>query len=252
MKKRPFFLLSALALVAGLLITVAMQSANIRAGLAKPPGYFSPIIALEFAQDTPLIRAVFKLPEADKQALADRLKAIDRGTNLDYLFILTYASFMVFFALQCKKMGQQYPWIALVFGLLAALADVQENGQLKQIFSLVTVDQANFSAIFDPLRFWTALKFFSTGAFFLALAPFFWKANGLGKGVVSTAAAAIVCWTLACFYTPETWADLLFGMTFLTFVGAMVFGLTYQVKAGPKPRLLDILTLDTRHDPASA
>jgi len=236
MKNRPFFLLSSLSMVGALFAVIAMSLVNYKADLKPPAGFASPILALEFAESNTTVNTLFDRTKSDTLAKYDPsdicLKAqfMDTSTNLDYLFILAYGSFMLFFALQCKHIGEKQYWLAIAFALLAAIADVMENGLLKGIFDLVADLKTDFSAFFSPLHFWTCLKFFSTGAYFLALTPFFWKANWLGKLVVLSATVSIVFWALAGFWKLAYSADALFGMIFLAFLGAMIFGLTYKVK----------------------
>ncbi|MDO8366063.1 MAG: hypothetical protein Q7T20_04635 [Saprospiraceae bacterium] len=229
MKNRPFFLLSILAMVALIGIGRLMDQEIKSAKVVTPEGYQKTIMALEFAQDTVMINAIFELPQPDS-IRTERANRLVCSTNYDYLYILAYASFMLLFALQCKRLGAKGLVWAVLWTLMAAFSDVMENLQLMKIFNLVRTGGEDYSGIFWSLRFWMALKFFSIGAFFLALGPFFWKSNGLGKVVVVVAWMALVYWALACFLKPEFWADALFIMIFLAFAGAMIFGLTYRVR----------------------
>ena len=230
MKNRPFFLLSILAMLVLLLIGKLMNSKVADAKVVTPECYRTPIMALEFSQDAAMINTIFKLPEPDSLVRVSKTKRFVSATDLDYLYILAYALFMLLFALQCNYFWKKgFIW-AILLTLLAALSDVMENAQLMKIFKLVAAGETDYSGIFETLRFWTALKFFSIGAFFLALAPFFWRSNWLGKVVVTTAALALGCWAMACFYQPEFWADVLFGMIFLLFAGAILLGLTFKTK----------------------
>jgi hypothetical protein len=233
MQHRPFFLLSILSMVALLVIGRWMDQEIKAAEVATPPGFKKSIMALEFAQDTAMIRTVFKLPQPDSIRVqkAERLTC---STRLDYGYILAYALFMILFALQCKKMGASGTLLAVSLTLIAAIGDVMENEQLMKIFQQVAIGDAGAPEIFDRLRFWMALKFFSIGAFFLALAPFFWRSNWLGKIVSILAALALISWALACFYRAEFWADALFNMIFLLFAGALIFGLTYKTQLKPR------------------
>jgi len=229
MKNRPFFWLSILSMIALISIGRLMDQEIKSSQVITPKGYQKAIMALEFAQDTAMINAIFDLPQPSliREERASRLIC---STNFDYLYILVYASFMLLFALQCKRLGAKYLIWAVLCTLTASFADVMENLQLMKIFNLVMTGQEDYSGIFGPLRFWMALKFFSLGAFFLVLGPFFWKSNGLGKGVVVIAAMAMAYWAMACFFKPEFWADALFIMIFLSFAGALLFGLTYKTR----------------------
>jgi hypothetical protein len=233
MQNRPFFLLSILSMVALLLLGRQMDQDIKAAEVAVPDGFKKSIMALEFAQDTAMIHTVFRLPQPDSVRLQKTEKLI-RSTRLDYGYILAYALFMILFALQCKQMGATNTLLAVSLTLIAAIGDVMENEQLMKIFDKVAIGNAIAPEIFDRLRFWMALKFFSLGAFFGALAPFFWRSNWLGKLVAILAVCSIISWALACFYQAEFWADALFSMIFLLFAGALIFGLTY--KSGSKPR----------------
>ncbi len=137
---------------------------------------------------------------------------------------------MLLFALQCRRLRVPGYGLAVLLTSIAAISDVMENLQLKKIFALVAAGDTDFGGIFEPLRFWMALKFLAITAFFLALAPFFWRSNWLGKMVVATAVLALIFWGMACFYQPEFWAGTFFRLTFLLFAGALIFGLTYKNK----------------------
>lgn len=226
MKNRPFFLLSLLTMLACLGIIAAMQKATKAAELAKPPGYYSSIIALEFAQENAMVLAVFNGAESKATSILEQVNNIRWATYYDFLFLLAYTSFMVFFALIYKKLGLGSQWpLAIGLALLGGVSDVFENLQLLQIFDGVVVGRADFSAIFGTLRLCTVLKFGAIAGFFLAMGPFFWRSNILGKVVVVAASLALVCWVLACFVTPAPFGDLLFLMIFLAFAGAMIWGL---------------------------
>jgi len=233
MQNRPFFLLSILSMVALLMIGRWMDQEIKSAEVAVPDGFKKSIMALEFAQDTTMIRTIFRLPQPDSIRV-QKAERLIRSTRLDYAYILAYALFMILFALQCKRMGASNTLLAVSLALLAAIGDVMENEQLMKIFDQVAIGNAGTPEIFGRLRFWMALKFFSIGAFFGVLAPFLWRSNWLGKIVSILAALALISWALACFYRAEFWADALFNMIFLLFAGALMFGLTYKTR--PEPR----------------
>jgi len=228
MKNRPFFLLSALSMVAILWIGLSMDHKIVEAKVATPDGYSKPIIALEFALDTSIINAVFNLPEPEESIRKAKAGNLNWSTNLDFLYIFAYGSFMLLFAFQCKRLQGTGFGLPAILTLLAAFSDVMENMQLKKIFVQVAAGSNDFSEIFGPLRFWMALKFFAITAFFLALAPFLWRSNWIGKIVVATAALALFFLGMACFYKPEWWASAFFNMILLLFSGDFVFGLTYK------------------------
>jgi hypothetical protein len=226
MKNRPFFLLSLLTLLACLGIIAAMQKATEDADLAKPTGYCSSIIALEFAEENATVLAVFNGANSKAKSILEQVNNIRWATYWDFLFLLAYTSFMVFFALICRKLGIKSHWQwAIGLALLGGVSDVFENLQLLQIFDGIAVGRADFSAIFGTLRLCTVLKFGAIAGFFLAMGPFFWRSNVLGKVVVVAASLALICWVLACFFTPAPFGDLLFLMIFLAFSGAMIWGL---------------------------
>lgn len=233
MQKRPFFLLSILSMIALLLIGRWMDQEIKDAEVVTPPGFKKSIMALEFAQDNARIQTVFKLPQPDSIRVPMAEKLI-RSTRLDYGYILAYALFMILFALQCKRLGAERTLLAVSLTLIAAIGDVMENEQLIKIFHQVAIEGDDFTGIFDRLRFWMALKFFSIGAFFLVLSPFFWRSNVLGKIVGIVAVITMISWVLACFYRAEFWADALFSMIFLLFAGALIFGLTYKSQLKPR------------------
>jgi len=235
MKTRPYFLLSALAIVGALFAVAAMSLTNAKSGVLPPEGFKSTILALEFAQDNAVIERVFQW--SDSAMVHYKLQCFDLGVNLDYLFILAYGGFMLFFALESRRQGLKTYWLGLALGIIAVFADVMENSRLKAIFQLAEGGQYDFTAHFAWLHFWTCLKFFAIGAYFLAFAPLLWRGNWLGKMSVLAACAALFFWVAAGFYQPEFWADTMFSMIFFAFAGAMLFGLRYRVEPQNDPSL---------------
>lgn len=221
-------LLSILSAIALLWIGRCMDQKIEDAGLVTPHGYGRPIIALEFAENEAMVNHIFSLPDTSVTKRKAKVAHVATSTQYDFGYIVAYTAFLLLFGFQALRIrGGNYRWV-LVLPLIAAYADVRENLLLMQIFEQVSAGTSNYEGIFGSLKNWMTLKFFCIAAFFLGLWPFLWRANWLGKLELGIAAVALFLGIIACFFIPVNWAAWFFYAIFSSFVGAIVFGLTYK------------------------
>lgn len=140
------------------------------------PGFHSPIIAFELAANRAEVETMFKQP-GSPQREALRL-AMDRGNQLDFVFLVLYAGLLGTVALGLARRAAA--WLAP----LAAAADVLENLQLSAITRALGSD---YEAALAQLQVWTRIKW---GALALALA---WLAPALIRRSRFERAVAIWC-----------------------------------------------------------
>lgn len=125
--------LAVLALgLATLVFSLTLQAVFPAEGAAMPPGYGSPVIAFEFAQDNRDLLAIFG--DATDPRQSARLAAMQAGNEQDFLFMLLYAAFL---ASGCwalwRELRRPVLLLGVVMPVLAALFDGWENFLLFDI-----------------------------------------------------------------------------------------------------------------------
>lgn len=140
----------------------------------NPPGFLTPIVALELAGAPEEVFAILG-PAASIPGEIMRAK-VYQATMIDFLFIVCYAALNLFLALYLYY--RQSISAELVFGMafasvLMALADVQEN--LTLLALLQTADEAAVWKILPVLRNWTIIKWVALAVASAIAARGLWK-----------------------------------------------------------------------------
>ncbi|HET8937923.1 MAG TPA: hypothetical protein VFN67_30980 [Polyangiales bacterium] len=137
------------------------------------PGFHSPIIAFELAASRDEVETMFK--QAGSPEREELRQAMDRGNQVDFVFLVLYAGLLGTVALGLARRA------ALWLAPLAAAADVLEN---LQLFAITRALGADYTAALAQLQIWTRIKW---GA--LALALIFIAPALLRRGRFERAAA---------------------------------------------------------------
>ena len=126
-----------------------------------PAGFFSPVIAFEFARTPAEVVALFSRGGVVDPALA---AAMDRGNGLDFVFLLLYAGFLATAAPHVvpKEPARRVTTLAL----LAASADAVENLQLLSLTGRLDAPET----MHGPLLWLAAATWLKWGALTAALA----------------------------------------------------------------------------------
>ncbi len=143
-----------------------------------PEGFFTPIIAFEFAHTQEEVIAMFGGPESGtRQAMTS---AMDLGNRLDYLYMCLYSLFLLTFcAIAAKLSGKKYVYAGVLIALVALLADAFENIQLLSITA--KLPDGDFSRELMLLQVFTWIKWGGIVAVFWVLIPWFMKGKIFSK-----------------------------------------------------------------------
>jgi hypothetical protein len=190
---------------------------------ALPPGFLTPIIALEFATNQEDVRQLFETPGGSFPALLQTMQA---NTLLDFLFILLYTVFLVLFAVACAQTtARTLYWVAAGTAVVAGIADVLENVQLLAIFG--QVPQGEFTAELARLRVSTWIKWGSLAAYFLMLMPYLRNQGGLARLILMLAAVPAILGVLA-FLQPGLPTELFTLSTIFLILLLIVYAATFR------------------------
>ena len=158
---------------------------------ASPGGIRAPVVALELARSEAEVERMFAARTAAERArLRDRMEL---GVWLDYALLLAYGFFLAGLAQRLEPLSRpRLAHAAFGLALLAASADALENREL-----VVALRQlgGSYQGALARLHWFTWLKWFALGGYFLALAPALWRSGALHR-------AALLCGALAVASAP--------------------------------------------------
>lgn len=138
-----------------------------------PAGFFTPILALEFATSLNDARDIF----AGDQALVAQMQ---RGHWLDMLFLLAYGTFLVLpNAVLWQRQRHWSSLAGMVAAAVAALADILENTKLLQLGDALL--QGEPAPDFVLLRLYVGIKFLAISITMLCLGRSLFRYDTLGK-----------------------------------------------------------------------
>lgn len=222
-KSRPFFWsgIAGLVLVTvGLLVNFAGPGPS----QSLPPGFLTPIIAFEFADDSADVVTIFG--PADSQEREELIRRITNSTSLDFAFLIFYGAFLLSFALIAEKQtGKRHYYLAALLAVIAPLFDVLENRQLLAIMEQLLVGETQFELA--PLQWFTWVKWGSLALAFLLFAPFFRRGGAYGRCVSIIAFAPAALGVLALLM-PGLLNELFAIATVLMFLLMIAFAFVYK------------------------
>lgn len=163
-----------------------------------PPGFFTPVLAMEFVTS-----------QADAQAIfAGDLELVQRtqtGHLIDMAFALAYGAFLALANLGCWYWQRRLVNLAgVLLAVLAAAADCIENLQLLRVGDVLLGQAA--APDFGLLRICVSIKFASIALSMLCLVPPLWPHGWPGKGfaLVSILLVPVALTALALANRPDT------------------------------------------------
>ena len=156
----------------------------------------------------------------------------------DNLFLCFYGLFLAFFAIQGFRLTRMWHFLFMVLlAVLAACADLIENGAIVGITRTLDAGESDFSLLLKRLAFFTWLKWLSLAMYFGVLARFFRYAAQWGNlpqwaGIFLRWACLIVCFvTFGAFMTRSArWENWMSQAFVLIFAGVFVFSLFFKRK----------------------
>ena len=223
MKQRPFLISGYIGIGVVIVGLVMLALAPSETG-PLPRGFFTPIVALEFARSERLVLELFG--PAGSPLRESVLLALRRGVWLDFLFMLLYGGFLFTFARRCAQLtGRRLYQMAAIVAVVAVIADAVENIQLLQIMN--GVEQTNSVADLLLLQISTWLKWGSLAILFLLLIPFLRNSNPLGRFAAMVSAVPIVFGMLA-YLGPGAITEFFALSISTTILLLIAFALTYE------------------------
>ena len=193
--RRPF-LISAIIGIGVIIISLVLMLTGPQETGPMADGFFTPIIAFEFASDVYDVNLIFY--SDDSQLIETAISSITFGTRLDFLFMVLYGAFLLAFSLTCASLtGNRLFYLPAFLAILTALFDLLENLQLLSIMQ--QLGSGNFTTQLDYLHLFTWLKWGTLSAIFLLLIPFFQKAGVFGRFLAMFAALPLVLGVFAYF-----------------------------------------------------
>lgn len=172
------FRLSALIGVAVVFAGLALMVAFPAKAPELPHGFFTPIIAFEFIQDSQEVQALFG-PDGSP-AREELVRRMDLGNTVDFLFMVLYSSFLFCFGMEAfRATGLRRFLLACPVAVMVLAGDLVENLQLLGITRGLA--SGDIEARLSLLRVITWVKWGGIVAAFLILLPFVHRAGRLGK-----------------------------------------------------------------------
>ena len=222
--RRPFLfsgIIGIALIVIGVIITVIGPGRS--AELAD--GFFTPVIAFEFAAEAEDVIRVFG--EANSPEREEIVRTMSNSTRLDFLFLILYGAFLFTFSITCASMtGNRVYYLPALLSILAPIFDIFENLQLLSIMG--QIGSGEFVSELTYLRFYTWMKWGALALIFSLLVPFFRTAGTFGRFLSIIAVVPLVLGILS-FLNPGLLNELFALSTVLMFMLMIIFSFTYRI-----------------------
>lgn len=154
-----------------------------------PDGFFTPIIAFEFARTHADIMGMFG--GTDLTVRKEMVSAMDLGNKLDYIYMCLYSIFLILFCLRCAKVSKNdFFYSGICLSLMVLAGDAMENVQLLCITS--HLESGDFTAQLHLLHVFTWVKWGGLAVIFLLLSPWFLKGDKFSKITGITGIASFI------------------------------------------------------------
>lgn len=189
-----------------------------------PRGFFSPVIAFEFATENEDINQIFGTMESlDRTEL---LRTMTNSTRLDFLFLLLYGAFLLSFSIiSASHTGARRYYLAALLAIVAPLFDILENLQLLAIMDQIQIGKTHHEL--ELLRLFTWVKWGALAIAFLVFIPIFRSAGTFGRTLSYFAAVPCALGAIA-FIKPGLLNELFALSTVLMFICMIIFSFTYR------------------------
>lgn len=194
-------------------------------------GFFSPVIAFEFATEPEDIIQVFG--EANSPAREAIVRSMTNSIRLDFLFLILYGAFLFTFSITCASLtGNRVYYLPALLSVVAPIFDVLENLQLLSIMG--QIGGIDFVSELPNLHFYTWMKWGALALIFLLLIPFFRTAGTFGRFLSTFAVVPFVLGILA-FFKPGLSTELFALSIVLMFILMIIFSFTCRNIREPFP-----------------
>ncbi len=190
---RPFFksgIIGILLIITSLILLKVFPSQAPK----LPDGFFTPILAFEFAISRQEVENLFGEPQSEYRE--SMVAAMDLGNRLDYAYMILYSSFLFGFSITCARLNRnrRYYFAALV-SILVLIGDAMENVQLFGITRKLA--EGEFEMELQLLFYFTWLKWGGLALIFLILLPYFFNGSLTAKLIALIGLTTVVLGILA-------------------------------------------------------
>lgn len=205
-------------------VSVALLFVNPIVTGSLPDGFFNPIIALEFIDNSQSLASIFDISTAD-----DIRQSFQLGNYIDYFFMVLYTSFIILCTIWIYlKSHTKSIFLIIPIVLIALVGDVFENLTLAEILKIEKFTNAGL--LIEQLQLYTWLKWESLGAVMLIFSIFFFQGSIvrklLGALMLSTFILGIVT-----FFNRGIFCEIYSNMIVVCFLSLFFFVLTSKNNA---------------------
>ncbi len=220
---RPFFKSGIIGIL--LIITSLMLLKVFPSQAPKlPDGFFTPILAFEFAVTRQEVENLFGEPQSDYRK--SMVAAMDLGNRLDYVYMILYSSFLFGFSITCARISRnrRYYFAALV-SVLVLIGDVMENIQLFGITRKLA--EGEFEKELQLLFYFTWLKWGGLALIFLILLPYFFSGSLTAKLIALVGLTTVVLGVFA-FINRSILNEIFAISVGIMFLLTIIYALTHK------------------------
>ncbi len=202
-------------------IGLVLMSVNPVVVGTMPDGFVTPIIALEFMNNTNDLHHFFNIVTVEDVKQSFRL-----GNQIDFFFMFAYGFFALFCGiLMYRDSRAKALWLSIPLVALTIFSDAYENLNIAEILAMK--DYSNATLILDQLQLYTWLKWGSLSAIMLLYSVYFfqgnWKKIILGVIMLSSFVFAIIA-----FFQRGIYCEIMSANIMACFVGLLVFAIFWR------------------------
>lgn len=210
-----------LSIIAGVIMSgigLALMFINPTVAGQLPEGFFTPIIALEFMNNTEDLARFF-----DISSVSDITAHLILGNQIDYAFMFAYG----IFALLCGRLiyldsRVKTIWLSFPLVFLIIFSDLLENMNIAEILAMK--EYHNAEIILDQLQLFTWLKWGSLSALMLLYSVYFLQGNWW-KIIIGVIMLSSFCFAVAAFYLGGIYCEIMSVNIMAGFIGLLVFAI---------------------------
>ncbi|HUH75298.1 MAG TPA: hypothetical protein VLZ75_12965 [Chitinophagales bacterium] len=199
-----------------------------------PDGFITPIIALEFMNNTKDLSNFFNI------ITIDALKySLTIGNQIDYVFMFSYGLFalmcgrLMYLETKVKALWLSFPLVALII-----TADAFENLNIAEILAMN--DYQNAGLILDQLQLFTWLKWGSLSALMLLYSVYFFQGNWWKIMIGFVLASTFILYGVA-FYLRGIYCEIFSLSILLAYLSLLIFAIFWKPI---RPQTIDHTTLN--------
>lgn len=186
-----------------------------------PAGFITPIIALEFMNNTHDLINFFQI------ITVDSLKAsLNIGNQIDFVYMFSYGIFalmcgrLMYIETKIKALWLSFPLVALII-----TADAFENLNIAEILAMK--EYQNAELILDQLQLFTWLKWGSLSALMLLYSVYFLQGNWWKILIGIVLASSFILYGVA-FYLRGMYCEIFSLSIMLGFLGLLSFAIFWK------------------------